>query len=186
MGETARFRMFSIAILLLLATLLQCAGGRDDADPAQDIIDKYFEAIGGKRSIEAVDNLVMSGYYGSVFVPQGDSMTLYLKKPYSLRRESFGRVITFDGENGYINVFGELTEAGGDNLASLRYYAGFFHNCFSLLKFGDALDDLGLNVNTCCPFLLRESITRCTSWRTVISSTGSCSHSEIRKGARVW
>jgi hypothetical protein len=130
-----------MAILLILATLLLYSCGCGSTGPAQDIIDKYFEAVGGRQSIEAVDNLVMSGYYGSVFVERGDSMTLYLKRPYSLRRESFGRVITFDGESGYINTFGELTEAGGDNLTSLRYYAGFYHNCFSLLKFGDALDD---------------------------------------------
>jgi hypothetical protein len=141
MGGTARLRISSIVILLLSAALLQCSGSRNGAGPAQDIINKYFEAVGGRRNIEAADNLVVSGYYGSVFVPQGDSMTLYLKKPHSLRRESFGRVITFDGENGYINTFGELREAEGNNLASLRYYAGFFHNCFSLLKFEDALDD---------------------------------------------
>lgn len=141
MGGTARSRIFSFAVILLLTTLLQPAIGREGTNPAQDIITKYFEAVGGKSSIEAADNLVMSGYYGSVFVPQGDSMTLYLKKPYSLRRESFGRVITYDGQNGYVNVFGELTEAGGDNLTSLRYYAGFLQNCFSLLKFGEALDN---------------------------------------------
>ncbi len=141
MAEQLRSRAGGIAVLFLLAVLIQCAGPWESDNPANNIIKKYFDAVGGRANIEAVDNLVIGGYYGSVFVVRGDSMTLYLKKPHSLRRESFGRIVTFDGENGYTNVFGELSEAEGDNLVSLRYYAGFFHNCFSLLKFGDALDD---------------------------------------------
>jgi hypothetical protein len=140
MGESLRFRIVLIPLLLLFAALVQCSGERTNTNPATDLINKYFDAVGGRKSLAAADNLVLSGYYGNVFVARGDSMTLYLKKPYSLRRESFGRVITYDGRTGYTNVFGELTEAGGDNLTSLRYYAGFFHNCFSLLKFGSALD----------------------------------------------
>jgi len=141
MSDTFRSRIVPVLVLFLLATLPCCSGGKKSSGPAQEIINSYFEAVGGRKNLEALDNLAIGGYYGSVFVVQGDSMTLYLKKPHSLRRESFGRVVTFDGENGYINSFGELAAAEGDNLASLRYYAGFFHNGFSLLKFGDALDD---------------------------------------------
>ncbi|NIO28644.1 MAG: hypothetical protein GTO29_08835 [Candidatus Latescibacteria bacterium] len=141
MAIKCKSRLVVLAVLLLLTFLVQCARERGPADPSSDIIDKYFDAIGGKNSIEAVDNLVIGGYYGNVFIVRGDSMTLYLKKPLSLRRESYGRVITYDGETGYMNAFGELTETKGDYLTSLRYYAGFFHNCFSLLKFGDALDE---------------------------------------------
>lgn len=129
-----------LAVMLLLAFPAGLASAPERAEPSRDIIGKYFEAIGGRARVEAAQNLVIGGYYGNAFLERGDSMTLYLKKPGSLRRESFGRVVTFDGESGYINVFGELSEAKGDNLASLRYYAGFFHNFFSLLKFGDALD----------------------------------------------
>ncbi len=141
MAEQSRSRTAVIAALLLLTFLVQCTRVREEAGPCRDIIDRYFEAIGGKESIEAIDNLVIGGYYGNVFIVRGDSMTLYLKKPHSLRRESYGRVITYDGQTGYMNSFGELTEAEGDYLTSLRYYAGLFHNCFSLLKFGDALDE---------------------------------------------
>lgn len=125
----------------LAALLLPWAAACAQAVTAGEVIDKYFEAIGGKERVEAVNNLVIGGYYGNVFLVRGDSMTLYLQKPHSLRRETYGRIITFDGENGYINSFGDLSEAEGDNLTSLGYYAGFFHNCFSLLKFGEALDD---------------------------------------------
>jgi hypothetical protein len=130
----------AIAAVVIFSLCAERAFARGRTDPSRDIIDDYFEAIGGRARLEAVENLVIGGYYGNVFLERGDSMTLYLKKPSSLRRESFGRVVTFDGTSGYTNVFGELSQAGGDNLASLRYYAGFFHNCFSLLKFGGALD----------------------------------------------
>jgi len=139
MAEQSRLRIVVIALLLLLTLLTQCTRERKQTDPSGEIIGKYFDAIGGEERIEAVDNLTIGGYYGNVFIVRGDSMTLYLKKPHSLRRESYGRVITYDGKIGYTNYFGELTEAEGNYLTSLRYYAGFFHNCFSLLKFGDAL-----------------------------------------------
>ena len=129
-----------LAASLLLTLLVQCTRDQKQADPSIGIIDKYFDALGGKELIEAVENLVIGGYYGNVFLVRGDSMTLYLKKPLSLRRESYGRVITYDGKIGYMNSFGELKEAERDYLTSLRYYAGFFHNCFSLIKFGDSLD----------------------------------------------
>ncbi len=129
----------AVVAVLLLAFLAEGATGRERTESSNDIVGKYFDAIGGKEKIQAVDNLVIGGYYGNVFIPRGDSMTLYLKKPCSLRRESFGRVVTYDGKTGYTNVFGELAETKGDALTSLRYYAGFFHNFFSLLKFGDEL-----------------------------------------------
>jgi hypothetical protein len=131
----------AVVAVMLLVFLAGGASGQERTENAKDILDTYFEAIGGKARIGAVDNLVIGGYYGNVFLPRGDSMTLYLKKPYSLRRESFGRIVTYDGNLGYTNVFGELSETTGDALTSLRYYAGFFHNFFSLLKFGDALDE---------------------------------------------
>ena len=130
----------AIAAALLLWLPAGAAGEPENAGLSREIIGKYFEAIGGRARVEAVGNLVIGGYYGSVFLERGDSMTLYLKKPSSLRRESYGRVVTYDGTSGYTNVFGDLSEAKGDNLASLRYYAGFFHNFFSLLKFGEALE----------------------------------------------
>jgi len=128
------------AAVLFLTFLAQGANALDQTEPARNIIDKYFEAIGGKARIEAVENLVIGGYYGNVFLARGDSMTLYLKKPSSLRRESFGRILAYDGKLGYSNSFGELAEIQGDNLTSLRYYEGFFHNFFSLIKFDDVLD----------------------------------------------
>jgi hypothetical protein len=130
----------TIAVLLLLAFPAGPANAGERTESSRDIIEKYFKAIGGRSGVEAVQNLVIGGYYGNAFLARGDSMTLYLKKPCSLRRESYGRVVTYDGESGYSNVFGELSEANGDNLASLRYYAGFFHSFFSLAKFGVALD----------------------------------------------
>jgi hypothetical protein len=131
----------ALVAMLFLASPAGHANGPDRTGQAGDIIEKYFKAIGGRARIEAVENLVIGGYYGNVFLERGDSMTLYLRKPSSLRRESFGRVVTYDGTSGYSNVFGELFEATGDNLISLRYYAGFFHNFFSLLKFSDVLGE---------------------------------------------
>jgi hypothetical protein len=128
------------AALLLLAVPAGAMAGAAPAETAQGIIAKYFEAIGGRESAAAAQSLVIGGYYGNVFLERGDSMTLYLKKPSSLRRESYGRVVTYDGTSGYTNAFGDLSEAKGDNLASLRYYAGFFHNFASLLKFGEGLE----------------------------------------------
>jgi hypothetical protein len=93
-------RSIAAASVLLLTLLAAGAAGRDRAESAADIIDKYFKAIGGRESAEAAENLVIGGYYGSVFLARGDSMTLYLKKPSSLRREYFGRVITYDGTSG--------------------------------------------------------------------------------------
>ncbi len=130
----------ALAAALLLTFLVEGACCRARVETAAGIIERYFKAIGGRERAAAAENLIIGGYYGNVFLPRGDSMTLYLKKPFSIRRESFGRVVTYDGQAGYSNVFGELTEATGDNLKSLRYYAGFFHHFFSLLKFGDALD----------------------------------------------
>jgi len=130
----------AIAATLLLWLPAGAASEPENAGLSREIIGKYFEAIGGRARVEAVQNLVIGGYYGNVFLERGDSMTLYLKKPRSLRRESYGRVVTYDGTSGYTNTFGDLSEAKGDNLASLRYYAGFFHNFFSLLKFGDVLE----------------------------------------------
>jgi hypothetical protein len=141
MARHAMTRFAVIAALPLLAVLAQSSQMQKPTGAARDVIDKYFSAIGGTDRIEALGDLVIGGYYGNVFLERGDSMTLYLKKPHSLRRESYGRVISYDGETGYTNAFGELTEAEGDYLTSLRYYAGFFHNGFSLLKFGDALDN---------------------------------------------
>jgi hypothetical protein len=140
MTRSARPRAASIAVLSLLAALARLSPLQAAPDSAREIIDRYFAAVGGRDKIEALGDLVIGGYYGNVFLERGDSMTLYLKKPHSLRRESYGRVVTFDGEKGYMNTFGETTETAGDNLTSLRYYAGFYHNGFSLLKFGDALD----------------------------------------------
>jgi len=130
----------ALAAALLLTLLADGACYRARTETAAGIIEKHFKAIGGRERAAAAKNLVIGGYYGNAFLPRGDSMTMYLKKPFSIRRESFGRVITYDGEVGYSNVFGELAEATGDNLKSLRYYAGFFHCFFSLLKFGDVLD----------------------------------------------
>ncbi len=135
-----RSRSIAATAMLFLTFLAHGVSALDRTESSRDIIDKYFQAIGGRARIEAVESIVMGGYYGNVFLPRGDSMTMYLKKPGSLRRESFGRVLTYDGTAGYTNVFGELSEAKGDNLASLRYYSGFFDNFFSLIKFGDALD----------------------------------------------
>ena len=129
----------AIAAALLLTLLAEGAGGRGQSDRSREIIANYFKAIGGKTRIEAVQHLVIGGYYGNAFLPRGDSMTLYLKKPSALRRESFGRILAYDGNLGYSNSFGELAEIRGDNLTSLRYTAGFFHNFFSLVKFDDAL-----------------------------------------------
>jgi hypothetical protein len=141
MVQRRRLSFVAIASFsLLLALLLQSFQKQEAADPARDIIAKYFAAIGGLDKIEALGDLVVGGYYGNAFLERGDSMTLYLKKPNSLRRESYGRVVTFNGQSGYTNTFGETTEAEGDYLTSLRYYAGLFHNGFSLLKFGDALE----------------------------------------------
>ena len=128
-----------LAAALLLMFLAEGAGGMGQSDRAREIINNYFKAIGGKARIEAVENLVIGGYYGNAFLARGDSMTMYLKKPSSLRRDSFGRILAYDGKLGYSNSFGELAEIQGDNLASLRYYAGFFHNFFSLIKFSDVL-----------------------------------------------
>jgi hypothetical protein len=130
----------AIAALLLLTLPAGRASGHERRRAAGNILEKYFQAIGGCSRIETVNNLIIGGYYGNVYLERGDSMTLYLKKPGSLRRESYGRVVTYNGESGYSNVFGELSDAKGESLASLRYYAGFFHNFFSLLKFGDALE----------------------------------------------
>lgn len=129
------------AAVLLLALPAGRAGAQEPTGRSREIIEKYFEAIGGRARVEAAQNLVIGGYYGNAFLARGDSMTLYLKKPCSLRRESFGRVVTYDGVTGYSNVFGELSEIKGENLISLRYYAGFYHNFFSLQKFGAALDE---------------------------------------------
>jgi hypothetical protein len=128
-----------IPLLLLVAgsCLFGCSAQEKPLDAAQ-IIECYFEAVGGRAQLEGLGDMVIHGRYGHVFAP-GDTMTLYLKKPHSIRRETFGRIVSFDGENGYINTFGDLTEAEGDNMMSLRYYAGFFHSGFSLLKFGDDL-----------------------------------------------
>jgi hypothetical protein len=130
-----------VLVSLLVALSLALVAAPTQGETSGEVIDKYFEAIGGVERIEAVQDIVIGGYYGNVFLVRGDSMKLYLKKPHSMRRETYGRIVTFDGENGYINSFGELTEAEGDNLTSLNYYAGFFHNCFSLLKFGEALEE---------------------------------------------
>jgi hypothetical protein len=140
MARNSPARFAVIAVFFILALTAESSQRQTPTDPARDVIDKYFSAIGGRARIEALRDEVIGGYYGNVFLERGDSMTLYLKKPRSLRRESYGRVITYDGEAGYMNTFGELSEATGDNLVSLSYYAGFFHTGFSLLKFGDALD----------------------------------------------
>jgi hypothetical protein len=131
----------ALAAALFIAFPAGRAHGLDPAERAGDIIGKYFEAIGGRARVEAARNLVIGGYYGNVFLERGDSMTLYLEKPSSLRRESYGRVVVYDGTAGWSNVFGETSEVKGEPLASLRYYAGFFHNFFSLAKFGGALDE---------------------------------------------
>lgn len=128
-----------LGLVLALAAVGPAYGAQSSALDAPSIIKRYFEAIGGRQKIESVQDMVIHGRYGSVYAP-GDTMTLYLKKPDMLRRETFGLIVTFNGRTGYINSFGDLKEAEGDNLASLRYYAGFFHNCFSLLKFGDSLE----------------------------------------------
>jgi hypothetical protein len=135
-------RCRSIAALAAALFLVFPAGrarGLERGERAQEIIAKYFEAIGGRARAEAAQNLVIGGYYGNVFLERGDSMTLYLEKPSSLRRESYGRVVVYDGAAGWSNVFGETSEIKGEPLASLRYYAGFYHNFFSLAKFGDSL-----------------------------------------------
>jgi hypothetical protein len=128
-----------LCLAFAMAGAVAPARGLQRSTPdAQAIIERYFEAIGGRDKIESVQGMVIHGRYGNVYAP-GDTMTLYLKKPDMLRRETFGLTVTYDGHSGYINSFGDLKEAEGDNLTSLRYYAGFFHNCFSLLKFGDSL-----------------------------------------------
>jgi hypothetical protein len=126
---------------LLLAAMIALPGCGEKEAPldAATIIDRYFEAVGGRAALESLGDMVIHGRYGHVFAP-GDTMTLYIKKPYSIRRETFGRIVSFDGAKGYINSFGDLTEAEGDNMTSLRYYAGFFHSGFSLLKFGDGIE----------------------------------------------
>jgi hypothetical protein len=140
MSRRSLFASVVLPPLLLAAVVLTpgCGGKEVPADAAT-IIDRYFEAVGGRASLEALGDMIIHGRYGHVFAP-GDTMTLYLKQPHSMRRESFGRVVSFDGEKGYINSFGALTEAEGDNVTSLNYYAGFFHSGFSLLKFGQDLD----------------------------------------------
>jgi hypothetical protein len=128
-----------LCLALMVAGTAAPAYGLQESPPdAAAIIDRYFEAIGGRERIESIKGMVIRGRYGSVYAP-GDTMTLYLKKPDMLRRETFGLTVTYDGSKGYINSFGDLKEAEGDNLTSLRYYAGFFQNCFSLLKFGGSL-----------------------------------------------
>lgn len=130
----------AMAATLLLWLPVGAAREPENAGLSREIIGKYFDAIGGRESAAAAHNLVIGGYYGNVFLERGDSMTLYLKKPSSLRRESYGRVVVYDGATGYSNVFGELSESKGEGLATLRYYAGFLHNFASLLKFGGSLE----------------------------------------------
>lgn len=126
---------------LLLSSLcgVPGCGGKEEPLDAATLIDRYFDAVGGRAALESLGDMVIHGRYGHVFAP-GDTMTMFLKQPASIRRETFGRIVSFDGEKGYINSFGDLTEAEGDNLTTLRYYAGFFHKGFSLLKFGESLD----------------------------------------------
>lgn len=127
------------ALLLAAGSFMPGCSAREKPLDAAQVIDRYFDAVGGRANLEKLGDMVIYGRYGHVFAP-GDTMTMYLKKPRSIRRETFGRIVSFDGEKGYINTFGELAEADGDNLTSLRYYAGFFHNGFSLLKFGEDLE----------------------------------------------
>jgi len=96
-------RIFSLATAsLFLVTLLAVPGS---GQTAQQILEKMIEAQGGKKVLESIKDMTMTGTIELVMQGMTASFTIYKKEPDKRRldAEVMGMVITqaYDGETGW-------------------------------------------------------------------------------------
>lgn len=134
--------------LLSAATVLAACTAQDGAavapqspnmcTTAQEVIDRHFEALGGREKIREIDTLTLKGSVGSALLPSGQEITLYLKKPDKYKQVGSFRITLCNGETFVYNNGGEKVPLSKENLENLKYRIGFFHNGFSLLHWKDS------------------------------------------------
>ncbi|MHC4943674.1 MAG: hypothetical protein ACYTG7_11715 [Planctomycetota bacterium] len=142
--------MKSIMIILLLLVAALCvpgcvsqkSGTQLEQDPAscvtvQEVIDKHFEALGGREKIEEIDSLILHVVSGSALLPPSEKALLYLKKPDKFKQEGAFRVVLCNGREAVQNSGNEITTLTAGDLDGMIYRIGFYHNAFSLLKWKD-------------------------------------------------
>jgi len=134
-----------VLFLLLIAAggFAACALQENTVEPsthpevcgtAQEVLDKNLEAIGGMERIRNVKTMTIKGSYGSTLLPSGQEMTLYLKRPDMMKQDSTFRVLLCNGDRIVYNNGGTMVRLPAENLKDIRYRVGFYHDCFSLLK----------------------------------------------------
>ena len=104
---------------------------------AREVLDRYFEAIGGRERFEAIRSLRIEGGSGSALVETTQDVTLFLEKPDRLRQQGGFRIVLHDGNRTIMNNGARQYELQGSTLEEFGYRLGFYHAGFSLLKWAD-------------------------------------------------
>lgn len=146
-------RMIRLALLFVLWTgFLACSAAYREADApappapstapagpercatAQEVIARNLEAIGGADRIRAVRTMTLEGNFGSALLTTAEPITIYLEKPENLKQQGAFRVTLFSNGRAVYNNGLKPQVLSGGNQERIEFRVGFYHNCFSLLK----------------------------------------------------
>lgn len=137
------------AFLAAMTSLCACTTGENLQETprkkvgeltALEVIEKNLDALGGEKKIQAVDTLMVKGAFGSALLPPSQEMTLYLKKPGLMKQEGTFSILLANAEGVVVNDGTTTRPITGADLDEIDYRIGFYHNCFSLLKWKEQFD----------------------------------------------
>jgi hypothetical protein len=114
------------------------APGTGICKTAREVIEKNLAAIGGRERIRNVRAMTVKGSYGSTLLPSGQEVTLYLERPDRMKQDATFRVLLSNGNRLVYNNGGTEVQLPPENVKDIRYRIGFYHDCFSLLKWEEA------------------------------------------------
>ena len=140
-------RIFTPLVLVLMAGFFvfdssNLAAGEPGDQPAcktaQEVIERNLAALGGEGRLRAVKAMTIKGTTGSALLTGGQDVTLYLQKPDMMKQEGLFQIYLYDGWRVIFNNGGSKSALAGTDLEEYRYRLGFYHNCFSLLKWEES------------------------------------------------
>ena len=134
--------LFSCLSVVLILTLMSSPGL---GQKATDILDKMIEAQGGRKVLENIKDTTLLGSIEWIEAGGGSvsgTFTQYQKEPSKIRREMeiMGMVRTdaFDGEIGWTNEAGKLSEDTGNDAAEKKSWAQGYAALLHPEKYGIA------------------------------------------------
>jgi len=136
-----RFIFFCLSGVFIL-TLMSSPGF---GQKATDILDKMIEAQGGRKVLENIKDTTLLGSIEWIEAGGGSAsgtFTQYQKEPNKIRREmeimGMVRIDAFDGEIGWTNEAGQLSEDTGNDAAEKKSWAQGYAALLHPEKYGIA------------------------------------------------